>query len=469
MCMVWGFRMEPLLLQQFNFKLEYVKGSILNVKNIAVIGTGYVGLVTGVCLSEIGHNVICIDVDEEKVKKLNSGRSPIFEPDLEDLMINNIKTGRLRFTTDYTAGFHSSEVIYIAVGTPQKQDGSADLQYIDQVAKQIAARAYRDIIVVTKSTVPVGTNDRIKKIIQENKKENVRIDIVSNPEFLREGSAVHDTFFGDRVVIGADCNQAAVIIEEINKPFKIPIFRTDIRSAEMIKYASNAFLATKISFINEIANICEKVGANVEEVAMGMGKDSRIGYQFLRAGIGYGGSCFPKDNIALVNIASNVNYTFQLLQSVIDINSKQQTILVEKAKKRFGSLKGKKFALLGLAFKPETDDMREAASIAISHRLIGEGAKVIAYDPIAYQNAKKVLPESVHFVSSIEEAIQAADAVFIVTEWKEISNFPLYRYPELMQRPIIFDGRNIYSIKEIINYPIEYHSIGRHCVNVKTS
>jgi UDPglucose 6-dehydrogenase len=435
--------------------------------NIAVVGTGYVGLVTGVCLSEIGNNVICIDIDKEKVEKLNSGISPIFEPNLEEMMLKNIQKGRLHFSTDHVEGFKKAEVIYIAVGTPQKEDGSANLRYIEQVAKQIAQHAKRDMIIVIKSTVPVGTNHMIKKYIQDHLVSEIQIEIVSNPEFLREGSAIKDTFYGDRIVIGADSEQAAAVIEEINKPFNIPIYKTDIRSAEMIKYASNAFLATKISFINEIAVICEKVGANVDDVSYGMGLDSRIGDQFLKAGIGYGGSCLPKDTSALLQIATNENYSFELLKKVMDVNTKQQMLLVDKAKKRFGHLRGKKCAILGLAFKPNTDDIRESASIVISNRLIEEGANVVAYDPIAIDNAKKILSSEVQFVRNIEEAIQQADMIFLVTEWKEITDFPLNKYIELMETPIIFDGRNCYSLDELKNYSIEYYSIGRPNINGK--
>ena len=318
---------------------------------------------------------------------------------------------------------------------------------------------------MTKSTVPIGTNEKIKEIIQEYLLSDIKVDIVSNPEFLREGSAVRDTFFGDRIVIGAECEHAANMIEEINKPFQIPIFKTDIRSAEMIKYASNAFLATKISFINEIATICENIGANVEDVAIGMGQDSRIGYQFLKAGIGYGGSCFPKDTNALFHIATHEYYSFHLLKTVIDVNNRQQTLLVDKAKKRFGMLEGKKCAILGLSFKPNTDDIREAASIVNINRLVEEGAEVIAFDPVAMENAKRVLPPTVQFAQSIEEAIHGTDAVFIVTEWKQFIDFPLNKYVDLMKSPIIFDGRNCYSINEMMKFPIEYYSIGRPIAN----
>ncbi|MFB3166854.1 UDP-glucose/GDP-mannose dehydrogenase family protein [Neobacillus sp. 179-C4.2 HS] len=431
------------------------------MRNLAVIGTGYVGLVTGVCLSEVGHHVVCIDVDEEKVKKMKSGIPPIFEPGLEELMIKNIKNGQLHFTTDYTEGLKNAEVIYITVGTPQNIDGSADLKYIKQVAKDIGLHVTHDVIVATKSTVPVGTNELVHKIIQENLKENVQIDIVSNPEFLREGFAIYDTFNNDRTVIGTSQDHAAKIMTEINQPFNVPIFITDIRSAEMIKYASNAFLATKISFINEIALICEKIGANVDDVAYGMGQDSRIGPKFLDAGIGYGGSCFPKDSIALVKMAENVNHSFKILNSVIEINKKQQMILVEKAKERFGSLKGKKCAMLGLSFKPNTDDVRESACIYISKRLIDEGAEVSAYDPIAIENAKKILDSKVKYGANMEETLQDTDFVFILTDWKEFIDFPLDKFSDLMKFPIIFDGRNCYNLEDVKQYPIEYHSIGR--------
>jgi UDPglucose 6-dehydrogenase len=444
-----------------------LKGLKNKLKKITVVGTGYVGLVTGVCFAEIGHHMTCIDIDHRKVEKLNSGKSPIFEPGLEDLMIKNINEGRLSFTTDHSKGFSKAEIIYIAVGTPQNEDGSANLHYVEEVAKQIATHLKQDAIIVTKSTVPVGTNDRIRELIQANLVENVHYDVVSNPEFLREGSAVHDTFYGDRIIIGTDSEHASKIMEEINKPFGIPIFKTDIRSAEMIKYASNAFLATKISFINEISTVCEKVRANIEDVSIGMGKDSRIGNQFLKAGIGYGGSCFPKDTKALLKMSRDVGYPFQILESVIDVNNKQQVILVDKAKQRFRSLQGKKCAILGLAFKPGTDDFREAPSIAISEKLIKEGAKVFAYDPVAMENAKKVMDPEVQLCNSIEAAIQGADVVFIVTEWKEFIDFPLNKFVDLMKKPIIYDGRNCLLIDEVKKYPIEYHSIGRFSADNK--
>ncbi|WP_209121467.1 UDP-glucose/GDP-mannose dehydrogenase family protein [Alkalihalobacillus sp. BA299] len=430
--------------------------------NISVIGTGYVGLVTGVCLAEIGHQVTCIDVNNEKVKMLKRGMSPIYEPGLTELIQKNSSECKLHFTTNHHEAFLNADVIYIAVGTPQQKDGTANLSFIFQAAKDIADYIQANTIVVTKSTVPVGTNRKIKEIIEQ--KTSFSVDVVSNPEFLREGSAIHDTFHGDRIVIGADRSEAAQKLVEINRPFRIPVFVTDIESAELIKYAANAFLATKISFINEIANLSEKLGANVKDVAKGMGLDARIGTQFLNAGIGYGGSCFPKDTKALVQIAGNVEHQFNLLKSVIEVNNKQQALLVEKAKDRFGSLRGLRIALLGLSFKPNTDDMREAASIVIAEALVREGALVVAYDPIAMENAKEVLPTEVEYAPSIERALSQADVTFIVTEWEEIKSFPLNKYRDLMNNAIIYDGRNCFEIEEAKIAKVEYHSVGRRAV-----
>ncbi|OPA80475.1 UDP-glucose 6-dehydrogenase [Paenibacillus selenitireducens] len=428
---------------------------------ISVVGTGYVGLVTGVALSHIGHVVTCIDIDEAKVERMRKGISPIFEPGLDELMIKNIAEGRLFFTTNHRDGFAQADVIYIAVGTPENEDGSANLTFIDQVARDIAENISKDIIVVTKSTVPVGTNYYIRDIIEKQLKVDLQVDIVSNPEFLREGSSVHDTFHGDRIVIGADSDDAAKVIEEINTPFGVPVYRTDVRSAEMIKYASNAFLATKISFINEISNICEKVGADIESVSQGMGLDKRIGSLFLKAGIGYGGSCFPKDTKALTQIAANHDHNFELLKSVIEVNKHQQSMLVHKALERFGTLRGKNIAVLGLAFKPNTDDMREAASIVIIRQLIDLGATVKAFDPIAINNAKKHLPDNVEMTNNIEKALKDSDCAIIVTEWKEIKELNLEQYARLMKTPVIFDGRNCYELERVKEYDMEYYSIGR--------
>ncbi|MGM2838174.1 UDP-glucose dehydrogenase family protein [Bacillus cereus group sp. Bce002] len=429
--------------------------------NIAVVGTGYVGLVTGVGLSEIGHNVTCIDMDEQKVERMQNGQSPIYEPGLDDLMLKNIEAGRLNFTTDHLTAFKGVQVIYIAVGTPENEDGTANLTYVNQVIEQISQNVKQDVIVVTKSTVPVGTNHYIRGKLKELLVEDIKIEVVSNPEFLREGSAVYDIFNGDRIVLGAECEEALEVMREVNEPFGIPIYETDICSAEMIKYASNAFLATKISFINEIANVCEKVGADVDQVAVGMGLDSRVGNQFLRAGIGYGGSCFPKDTKALKKIAENVDYDFSLLSSVIEFNNKQQRKLLNQAIADFESLEGKNIGILGLAFKPNTDDIREAASLVIIPELIGMGANVTAYDPIAINNAKELFPSDVEYVSEAIDAIKDMDIVFILTEWDEIKSIPLEKFESEMKDPNVYDGRNCFEIENVKSSNINYYSVGR--------
>ncbi|MBF6634901.1 MAG: UDP-glucose/GDP-mannose dehydrogenase family protein [Planococcus sp. (in: Bacteria)] len=427
---------------------------------ISVIGTGYVGLVTGVSLSEIGHHVTCIDVNQDKVAKMQQGISPIYEPGLSEMMTKNINENRLSFTTDHRQGLKHSDVIYIAVGTPENHDGSADMSYVIQAARDIAENIQQNVIVVTKSTVPVGTNDMIKQTIQSHMAANLQMEVVSNPEFLKEGSAIHDSFHGDRIVIGAENEYASNVIEQINQPFGVPIFKTDIKSAEMIKYASNAFLATKISFINEISNICELLGANIENVSTGMGLDQRIGSQFLKAGIGYGGSCFPKDTKALIQIAGNVEYEFELLKGVVNVNKKQQGILIGKLNDCLPILTGKRIAVLGLAFKPNTDDMRESASIRVTEELIEQGAQVIAYDPIAMGNAKSILNPLVEYADSIEEAIADSEAALILTDWDEIKNIELALF-KTMKKPLVIDGRNCFSLEAVESNGIEYHSIGR--------
>lgn len=427
---------------------------------ISVAGTGYVGLVTGVCLAEIGHKVTCVDIDRKKVALLNNGVSPIYEPGLEELMKKNVQSGRLAFTADSSSAYGESEIIFIAVGTPENEDGSANLTYVEAAAVQIAEQIQNDVIIVVKSTVPVGTNEHILEIVNQHKPTSIHAEVASNPEFLREGSAIHDTFHGDRIVIGSRSVFAGDTLEEIYKPLGIPVVRTDIRSAEMIKYAANAFLATKISFINEIANICEKLGADIEDVAEGIGKDSRIGSQFLKAGIGYGGSCFPKDTKALVQLAGNVQHKFDLLNSVITVNNRQPLKLIESAKKYLGSLEGKKIALLGLAFKPNTDDVREAASLVIAKELVKEGAVVTGYDPIALNEARKILKESITYSDNLAEAITDADAAFIVTEWDQVCTVPMNIYKEKMNTPILIDGRNIYRLRDIPEW-MTYVSVGR--------
>ncbi|SDI34026.1 UDPglucose 6-dehydrogenase [Planococcus glaciei] len=428
--------------------------------NISVIGTGYVGLVTGVTLAEIGHEVICIDLDAQKIEKMKQAISPIYEPGLSEMMARNIADNRLIFTTNHQTGLENAEVIYIAVGTPENEDGSANLIYLEQAVKDIIAHLANDVIVIIKSTVPVGTNHKVKEQIQTAVKGRIQVEVVSNPEFLKEGSAIEDTFQGDRIIIGSDNKREAVIVEAINKPFGVPIFHTDIKSAEMIKYASNAFLATKISFMNEISNICELVGADVENVAFGMGLDNRIGGKFLKAGIGYGGSCFPKDTKALIQIAGNVNYEFELLKGVINVNRKQQMLLIEKLRHCYNTIEGKRIAVLGLAFKPNTDDVREAVSILIIEELLRQGAEVVAYDPIAIANAKVLLSSDVTYAASVENAIEGSDAALIITEWDEIKNADLNIFTK-MRRPLIIDGRNCYKLDSVKSFSIEYHSIGR--------
>jgi UDPglucose 6-dehydrogenase len=427
---------------------------------IAVLGTGYVGLSTGVCLSEIGHHVYCIDINEQKINNLRNGISPIYEPGLESLLASNMTAQRLRFTTSLEEGLNDVEIIIIAVGTPQGDDGAADLSYLEQAAKDISKYVAASSIIVIKSTVPVGTNEYIQTIIEAEC--GFPVQMVSNPEFLRQGSAVQDTMKPDRIILGSNDKTAAKKIREMYLPLNAPIILTDIRSAEMIKYASNAFLATKISYINEIANLCEVVGANVEDVANGVGKDKRIGEAFLQAGIGYGGSCFPKDVKALLHTASLYQVDFSMLKETIAINDNQQKLLVKKAVKRFGDLQGKKIAMLGLSFKPETDDMREAPSIKIAHSLTQMGAEVVAYDPVAINNAKQVLGDIITYASSVYDAISQADALMIVTEWKEFTQLDFASLVKKMNHPIIFDGRNCLEEEQLKACGnVEYYSIGR--------
>lgn len=426
--------------------------------NIVVIGTGYVGLVTGVALAEIGHDVCCIDIDENKVAKLKKAISPIYEPGIEALIEKNISAGKLSFSTDLKAAVADSSIVYLAVGTPQKQDGSANLNYIEGAAASIAQSIVQDTVVVVKSTVPVGTNRYLKEFIQNQ--TPYKISIVSNPEFLREGVAVHDVFHGDRIVLGADDTAALEMIEMVNQGFQIPIFKTGLESAEMIKYASNAFLATKISFINEIANICEKAGGDIREVSTGMGMDSRIGSAFLQAGIGYGGSCFPKDTLALNHMAKNVDYDFGLLQSVIDANKAQQLKLVNVLKSHYSDLTGKQIALLGVAFKPKTDDIREAASEVIIEELLRCGAKVSIFDPVASANMKAVFGEAIHVADTISEVLYQADAALVVTEWNDIKNIQLAEFTSQMNHPVVLDGRLVFDKLEMKQAGISYYSVG---------
>jgi len=438
------------------------------MRNITIVGTGHVGLVTGVTLAEIGHPVVCYDIDQKNIALMNKGISPFYEPDLNDLLKKNLDTGLLLFTSNPKEALVDAEIIYITVGTPTNENGDINLTYIEEAAKTIGEHVTKqEVIVVTKSTVPVGTNKLIKQLIEKNLIHAVHVEMVSNPEFLREGAAIYDTFSADRIVIGADCEKAAAIIEEINRPFDTTIVKTDILSAEMIKYSSNAFLATKISFINEIANLCEKVGANIEEVAYGMGLDLRIGTPFLQAGIGFGGSCFPKDTHALLQKATEVEQPLEILESVIKVNKRQRYVLIHKAKQHFGHLKNKKIAILGLAFKPNTNDVRGSIAIDIASELVTEEAFVTAYDPLALEETKKILGEKIHYAQSIEEAITNTDMVFITTDWDEVKEFSLEKYEKLMHNPVIFDGRNCYPLKVVSKYNLDYYSVGRPAI-VKT-
>ena len=429
---------------------------------IAVLGTGYVGLSTGVCLSEIGHRVTCIDINEQKIQQLNQGISPIYEPGLEKLLASNMEAGRLRFTTSLSEGITGAEIIIIAVGTPQADDGAADLSYLEQAAKDLSPLVEGSIVVI-KSTVPVGTNDSIKKLIESY--TGFKIHMVSNPEFLRQGSAIQDTMKADRIIIGSENKEVAEKVKAMYRPLNVPVIVTSTRSAEMIKYASNAFLATKISYINEMANLSEAVGADVEDVAKGMGMDKRIGKAFLYAGIGYGGSCFPKDVKALLHTAGQMGINFGLLKETIEINEFQRELLVKKAVKRFGNLQGKKIAMLGLAFKPETDDMREAPSINLAAALSKLGAHTVAYDPVATENAKKIIGDTIKYANSIDEAITGADAVFLVTEWDIFKQINLQAMLEKMKQPIIFDGRNCLQEEKIkACQKIEYYPVGKPAI-----
>ena len=429
---------------------------------IAIAGTGYVCLVTGVCLAEVGHeNVVCLDVDKQKVDLMKDGVSPIYEEHLEELMKKNYEKGRSDYTTNYKDAYKDADIIMIAVGTPERSDGSANLDYIKKVAKQIASSVTKDTLVVIKSTVPIGTNDAIEKFIRENLKNNVRIELASNPEFLSQGTAVMDTLNASRIVIGVESEWAKNILEKVYKPFNQPIVVTNRNSAEMIKYASNDFLALKISFMNDIANLCEIVGANIEDVAKGMSYDERIGSKFLKAGIGYGGSCFPKDTKALHWLASHNGYELKTVKAAIEVNESQKLRLVRKAANLVESFDGMKVCVLGLTFKPETDDLREAPSIPNIQYLLERGAEVVAYDPVGIENAKKIFKDSITYTTSIDEAIKDADICFIMTEWKQILNYDISNYKNKMKRPLVFDGRNCYTLDTMKDLGIEYYSIGR--------
>lgn len=434
---------------------------------IAVAGTGYVGLVAGVCFAEVGHQVTCVDIDENKVSVMKSGISPIYEADLEELMQKNFNAGRIDYTTDYNSAYKDADAIFIGVGTPEQPDGSANLSFIATVARQIAESVEKDCLVVVKSTVPVGTNDKVDQFIQDFLVNDVKVEVVSNPEFLAQGSAVHDTLHAERIIIGTESKWAEELMMKIYDPFHLPVVSVNRRSAEMIKYASNDFLALKISYMNDIANLCELVGADVQDVARGMSFDNRIGSKFLNAGIGYGGSCFPKDTKALEYLARQNGYELKTVKAAIDVNKDQKTMLYKKASNRLITFNGLKVAVLGLTFKPGTDDLREAASLENVPLLLDQGADIYAFDPVGAENFAKVYPEgkngkgSITYVANIEQALEGANICFIFTEWGEVKAVTPETYKKLMRTPLVFDGRNIYSVEDMQEAEIEYHSIGR--------
>lgn len=431
---------------------------------LAVIGTGYVGLVSGVCFSDLGNEVVCVDKLKNKIEMLNRGEVPIYEPGLKEIIEKNKNGGRLHFTTDLIGAVQQADIIFIAVGTPSRSDGQADLSYIEQAAKEIGKSLNGFKIIVTKSTVPVGTNEKIQEMI--SMESLFPFEVASVPEFLREGTAVQDTLFPDRIIIGTSSERARDRLIELHKPLTDNIIVTDVRSAEMIKYASNAFLATKISFINEIANICEKVGADVNQVAFGMGQDRRIGSSFLKAGIGYGGSCFPKDTQALIQIAGQMDYDFKLLKSVVEVNRGQRFNVIKKLESILNHLQGKTIAVWGLAFKPETDDVRDAPAVEIISGLLERGAKVKAYDPIATDNFIHYFKmDGVEYCSEAQEAAIDADALCILTEWKEFKDISPATIQGWLKRPNLIDGRNLYSEAELARTELNYYSVGRPNMN----
>jgi UDPglucose 6-dehydrogenase len=425
---------------------------------ISIIGTGYVGLVAGACFADLGNKVICVDIDYEKIKSLQNGIMPIFEPGLEEMVKRNVSENRLSFTTNLSEAVKQSEIVFIAVGTPEKGDGSVDMQYVIKAAEEIGKAANGPLIVVDKSTVPVGTSTQVEQIISKNTKH--KVSVVSNPEFLREGSAINDFFKPDRIIIGSKDEKAAKTISELYKPLDTEMLITTPESAELIKYASNSFLATKISFINEIAAICEIVGADVTEVAKGMGLDKRIGKHFLNAGAGYGGSCFPKDVSALKKTAEKLGYNFKILEAVETVNENQKKLPVKKLKKEIPDLKGKKITIFGLAFKPNTDDMREASSIVIIKDLLAEKAEVVAVDPIAEKNAKKIF-QNITFSKDPYTAAENSHAIILITEWREFLELDYKKISQKMKSKIIIDARNALDKEKLKSLGFKYIGVGR--------
>ena len=432
---------------------------------VAVIGAGYVGLVTGACFAEFGNEVVCVDKVKEKIDMLKEGKIPFYEPGLSELVKRNSQEGRLFFTTDINGAIRDSLVIFIAVGTPPRGDGSADLTYVEEVAKKIAENLNDYKVVVTKSTVPVGTGYRIKKIIERNKKNDVSFDVASNPEFLREGSAVYDFMHPDRVVIGTESDSARAILRDLYRPLYLrdtPFVFTDIKTAELIKYASNSYLAMRISFINEIANLCDIIGADVHVVAKAMGLDGRIGPKFLHPGPGFGGSCFPKDTKALIRIAEEHGYDFKLVKATVEVNEKQKERAYQKIVEMLdGSTKGKTVAVLGLSFKPNTDDIRESPALHIIERLLEDGATVRVYDPAAMDNVRKVFKDALIYCQNAYDAATGADAVVVVTEWNQFRNMNLKKIKEVLKGDAIIDLRNIYEPQKVKALGLRYTGMGR--------
>ena len=434
---------------------------------IAVVGTGYVGLVTGTCFAETGNSVVCVDIDQSKVTKLQQGEIPIYEPHLDVLFERNIKQGRLQFTTNLKEGIKDAKIIFLALPTPSDENGSADLKHVLQVAEQLGYLLTDYCIVVNKSTVPVGTAEKVRVAISKNCK--VEFDVISNPEFLREGFAVDDFMKPDRVVIGTESERAKKVMTELYSPFVRqgnPVYFMDERSAELTKYAANAFLATKITFMNEIANLCEKVGANVDSVRIGIGSDGRIGKRFLFAGIGYGGSCFPKDVLALHQTSLENDYPFSMLKSVMEVNAKQKVTIVEKIKSHFNNdLKGKKIALWGLAFKPDTDDIREAPALEIINQLLKEGVSISAYDPEAMKNVQNLIGDKITYGKNAYEILSGADLLLIATEWQAFRTPEFEKIGSLLKNKLIFDGRNLYDLQQMKDKGFTYYSVGRNKIN----
>ena len=435
---------------------------------ITIVGTGYVGLVSGTCFAETGIDVVCVDIDKTKIDKLNDGQIPIYEPGLEDIYKKNIEKGRLTFTTNLEESIKDSDAVFIAVGTPPDEDGSADLKYVLGVAREIGRTLDHYLVIVTKSTVPVGTSVKVKKAVADELEKrglSIPFDVASNPEFLKEGSAVDDFLKPDRIVVGTESEKAQKVMRKLYKPFLLnghPILFMDITSSEMTKYAANSMLATKISFINDIANLCEILGADVDSVRKGIGSDARIGHKFIYPGTGYGGSCFPKDVKALIRTADENGYSMEILKAVESVNFRQKAVLFEKIMRHFdGNIKDKKFAIWGLAFKPKTDDMREAPSLVIIEKLLHAGAKVVAYDPVAMEEGKRILGNTIEFAKDEYDACVDADALILVTEWPEfrLPNFRVLQ--KLLKNKLIFDGRNIYDSEELAELAFTYYAVGR--------